>query len=80
MQPLLTLWYRLSHRAFAIAWRVVRPTTIGAKLIATGPRGDVLLVKPRYQDAWTLPIARTRTRDQWPPAPDAPAGPCHTRP
>jgi len=62
-QRLVTRWYRLSHRAFALAWRVFRPTTIGVKLIVTDRAGKVLLVRTRYLDAWALPGGGVHKRE-----------------
>ncbi len=52
---LLNRWYRLSHRAFTLTWRIVQPTSLGVKVIVTGSNDRILLVKPRYQPTWTLP-------------------------
>lgn len=52
---LFNRWYRLSHRAFTLFWRIVQPTTIGVKLIVTDSNDRILLVKPRYQSTWTIP-------------------------
>lgn len=60
---LLNRWYRLSHRAFTLFWRIVQPTTIGVKLIVTDTNDRILLVKPRYQPAWTLPGGGVHKRE-----------------
>lgn len=53
--PAVTWWYRLSYRILTLGWRLVRPTTMGVKVIVTDRNDQVLLVRPRYQKRWTLP-------------------------
>lgn len=50
MNTLLTLAYKLS----TMVWKITRPITIGVRVVLEQD-GAYLLVKPSYQDLWTLP-------------------------
>ncbi len=50
MNSLLTLAYKASQ----IAWKVLRPITVGVRVLVER-EGEFLLVKPSYQAYWTLP-------------------------
>lgn len=50
MNTLLTLAYKLS----TMVWKITRPITVGVRVVLEKD-GAYLLVKPSYQDFWTLP-------------------------
>lgn len=60
---LLNAWYRLTHPVYASVWSVVRPTTVGVKVIVTDPSGRVLLARTRYQRYWALPGGGVHKRE-----------------
>ena len=64
LDGLVTLWFRLTHQGFVLAWKLLRPTTIGVKLVITDGHCRVLLVKPRYQRTWTLPGGGVHKRER----------------
>lgn len=49
------MWFRASHQVFRLYWKVVKPTTLGVKVILADARGHILLVRTRYQRGWALP-------------------------
>jgi ADP-ribose pyrophosphatase YjhB (NUDIX family) len=48
------LLLRLAHRSARLYWQVVRPVTIGVRLLLVADR-QVVLVKHTYQSGWQLP-------------------------
>lgn len=58
MNSLLTLAYKFSQ----IVWKFTNPITIGVRVIVVN-NGTFLLVKPSYQESWTLPGGGVEPRE-----------------
>jgi len=57
---------RLAHWFLRIYWFIVRPVTLGVRILMVS-QGRVVLVKHSYQDAWFLPgggVQRRETLEQ----------------
>jgi 8-oxo-dGTP pyrophosphatase MutT (NUDIX family) len=54
----ISLQFALSFRRFY--WWLVRPITRGARAIVVNEKGEVLLVRHRYDDGWFLPGGKAR--------------------
>jgi len=57
---------RLLYRGYSVWWKLVRPLTIGVRVMVV-EEGRLLLVKPVYLDYWTLPgggVKRSETLEQ----------------
>lgn len=46
---------RLAHVARRYLWRIIKPTTIGARVLVVRDNGMVLLVRHSYTRGWYLP-------------------------
>jgi len=57
---------KLAHRILRVYWFLVRPVTLGVRILLIN-EGQVVLVKHSYQDAWFLPgggVKRGETLEQ----------------
>jgi ADP-ribose pyrophosphatase YjhB (NUDIX family) len=52
--PVRAALLRLAYSGFKLQWRVLRPITLGVRLILVD-QGQVLLVKHTYQPGWHFP-------------------------
>ena len=50
-----SLLQRLRNRAFHILFLLIRPMTLGARVILFNENGDVCLIKHGYVEGWQLP-------------------------
>lgn len=57
---MIRILLQIALRVRRLYWRIVRPTTRGARAIIVSSTGEVLLLRHRYGNGWVLPGGKSR--------------------